>query len=121
VTGPADYNPYAAPQAPPPDAGAGASGSPQPWEIGEVFGLAWTRFKQNWVPAVVSVFVATLISFLINATDDILVAAGVLEKDSTEQLIVMSVALTVGFLVTVFFEIGIVRMQIAFARGETSA
>ena len=56
-----NYNPYAAPQASPPQSpGAPRAGAPQPWEVGEVLSQAWNTFKANWAVLVFSFLVGPL-------------------------------------------------------------
>jgi hypothetical protein len=119
-----NYNPYAAPQAPPPPmAAAPGAGTPQPWEIGEVLGQAWEIFKVQWAPLVGSYFVAMMLSMIPTfAHMGIKVADGSFGHEQPLDPDVLAANYGVGLInqfIFTFFEAGLIRMYLAAARGET--
>src|ERR1700733_5417540 len=114
-----NYNPYAPPQAgPPPNMGAPGASSPQPWEIGEVLGLAWTAFTENWAVLVFSVVVTWLITLVPMAIALALLMPSFVQLQQSSMLDGLTSNAqwgfrAVGVLVTVvqsFFEAGLIRI-----------
>ena len=114
-----NYNPYAAPQAPPPQQQFGQGGMPQPWEIGEVLGQAWTGFKANWVVLLVAFFVTILFQAGPGQSPRIMVATGALDQGTLPYFGMSGGASLVGIIFGAFFRVGLVRITLAVARGQT--
>jgi hypothetical protein len=127
------YDPYAAPQhAPPPGPfGAPPAGNgPQPWELGEVLSTAWRLFSQN---AVVLIFAPIIMSLIVAIPLAVLSGIGLMvllhgNLDPTafqrpEYLVPIQggvlVLTVIVLLVQSFFEVGLLRIYLAAARGET--
>jgi uncharacterized membrane protein len=114
-----NYNPYAAPQAPPPQQPNAQGGMPQPWEIGEVLTQAWTAFKANWVVYVVAFLVATILSAGPAQSPRLMVSMGALEPNSLAFFGTSGGTSLIGILIGAFFRTGLVRINLAAARGQT--
>jgi uncharacterized membrane protein len=111
-------NPYAAPQAPPPAVqGPGAPGEPQPWDVGEVLGLAWERLQQNWPVAVFSWFVVFLLVEAFAIGSNVLQVVSGIDRHSPLFIVVTVVSLCVQMLISTFFNVGLTRIWLALARG----
>ncbi|HEY2515752.1 MAG TPA: hypothetical protein VGI39_33010 [Polyangiaceae bacterium] len=118
---PMNYNPYAAPQAPPPPAPPGAAmGNPQPWEIGEVFAQAWNVLKVHWAvlvfaPLVAGIIVAapSLAALVVGLTADLKGAPSL-----TTGLGTNVASFVVQVVVQAFFDVGLTRIQLTAARGN---
>ncbi len=116
------YNPYAAPQAAPPMPPGGpqyAVGGPQPWDIGEVFSLAWDVFKRSWGVLVGSYFLAGIIGAIPGQIPALLVMSGAIEQNSGEYWGIYSVTTFVGLVISSFFQPGLIRIWCAAARGQS--
>jgi hypothetical protein len=125
-----NYNPYSAPQAPPPPPVAlQGAGTPQPWEVGEVLGAAWEAFKVNWVVLVFSYLIAIALAvipyfaiglplmFVVNAPKG---GAPAQNASPDPDLIgALIPAYVVVVLALAFFYVGLTRIWVAAARGET--
>jgi hypothetical protein len=114
-----NYNPYAAPQAAPPSP-AGApqhGGGPQPWEIGEVLSAAFDAFKVNWAVLVLSYFLVYIIGMIPGQLPTILVATGAVDNQSAAYWGVFSGSTLVGILIQTFFQVGLLKIWLASARG----
>ena len=116
-----NYNPYAAPQAPPPPAPAGATmGSPQPWEIGEVFAQAWNILKVHWVVLAFAPFLAGIVVAAPSAGAFVLeLGADMKGPPSLANGIGANVAsFVVQVILQAFFDVGLTRIQLTAARGS---
>src|SRR5579859_3268383 len=115
------YNPYAAPQAgfPPPAAPPGAPGVPQPWTVGEMFSIAWARFKPNWVVLVFSWFALMAISMVLGFATMIAIGARAVPPDSPLAIRMMVGSGFVRLLVTAFLQVGLLRISLDVARDRT--
>jgi hypothetical protein len=120
-----NYNPYAPPQAaPPPNMAAPGAGSPQPWEIGEVLGLAWTAFTENWAVLVFSVLVTWLITLVPLGIAFAFLMPSFLQLQQNSMLDGLTSSSQwafrgVGLAITVvqsFFQVGLIRIWISAAR-----
>jgi hypothetical protein len=121
-----NYNPYAAPQGAPPQQPMGpGAGMPQPWEVGEVYGQAWEIFKKDWVILVFSWLLVAIIvggpmqagRFMFMPTIDLRHTMGPNEIIAMYQSMVPIYLF--GFVFQTFFDVGLIRIQCAAARGET--
>jgi hypothetical protein len=112
------HNPYAppaaSPRAPRPTF---APGPPQPWQVGEVFVAAWRAYKANWLPLTGAVFVQTVLGTILQELPGVLVKRAALGHAAEVGAIFIGVV--VGFFVQSFFMVGVIRMSLAAARGET--
>ncbi len=116
------YNPYAAPQAGPPNPtglAAPQGMGPQPWEIGEVLGHAWNVFKPNWATLVFSYLLNLILGSVPSFIPAILIATSVLDANSTEYWIVYSICTIAGLAVTTFFMAGLIKVWLAAARQQS--
>jgi uncharacterized membrane protein YgcG len=114
-----NYNPYAAPQAAPPQvAGAQLAGAPQPWEIGEVLARSWDIYKANW--GVLSGAFAVMI--LCTAVPVYVVSFGLVLSGNgpgTDAYTpVYGSTNLINQLISAFFMIGMYRISLAAARGQ---
>ena len=115
-----NYNPYAPPQAAPPNVSPPqpGQGPPQPWEIGEVVNSAFEAFKANWVVLVFGPLVVGFIVMVPAMVPGLLLIAGALEMGSAPYWAVYSVSMLVTYLLEAFFYVGLYRLSLAAARGE---
>jgi uncharacterized membrane protein len=118
-----NYNPYAPPRAdgPPPGAGplANEPGGRQSWEIGEVLRAAWNIFTNNWVVLVFSLVVTGLMAVLPFVGLIAYVFVNHLRPDGVEMqggTLVIMLFMLVTFS---FFQVGLVRIWVAAARGQS--
>ena len=100
-----------------PPRGGGSTGTPQPWEVGEVFKIAWEIIKRQPILVVV-VFGVYLVSNLPGSAVNILQALRLVEPDSPAFIIVGVVGTFVGLALGLFLQIGQLRMFVAAARGQ---
>jgi len=120
------YNPYAAPDARGPIAPQpqGPTGTPQPWEAGEVVSRAWEIVKVHWVPLVFGTMIGSAAA---SAPQQIgsfynLIAHGPQSRYPFEDPIYTSLfvgGLIVGYVLQAFFQAGFTKMYLAAARGGT--
>jgi hypothetical protein len=102
---------------------------PQPWEVGEVYGQAWEIFKKEWVILVLSWF---LVAILLGVPMQIarfmfMPSMGQFghfgqTMDANAILAMYQSLIPIYFFVFVFqtfFDVGLIRIQCAAARGET--
>jgi hypothetical protein len=113
-------NPYAPPQAAPLAAQAAMpyGSGPQPWSIGEVFSIAWERFKPNWAVLVFTYLLMIVITQAIGAVPNVLTATGALD----DQMVVLGITGGVtlfNFAVACFFQAGMIRIWLEAARGQS--
>ena len=115
-----NYNPYAAPQAapPPPPGAIQGTGQPQPWEIGDVLGVAWEAFKANWTVMVFSYFLTLVISYIPMIVPAVLVTTGAVEPNSTEYYGALAPCYFVFWTILMFFYPGLMRIWVGAARGQ---
>lgn len=118
------YNPYGAPAAQGPQwsAPVGPPGQPVPWEPGEVMGRAWDIVKLHWVPLVFATLIAGGAGGLpqqISAVYRGVALHG--EFDFTDPIFstLFSIGSLVGLALQAFFQVGLVRLNLAAARGQT--
>jgi hypothetical protein len=99
-------NPYAAPTAEAPSAGAPVVGEPQPWSVGEAIRSAWEVYKANWAPLTLGYGLTTLLGAIPGQIAPSLAFAGVVQED-TPKYWALHVPLTiVGWLLAEFFGAG---------------
>lgn len=111
-------NPYAAPIAAGQSGGGGGLGAAQDWEIGEVLTQAWETFKSQWVVLVFAPLVAMAIPTLISTLGQGFLAF-TFGEDSIVAIIATFVLLIGQYLVSAYFQVGINRIMVAAARGQT--
>jgi hypothetical protein len=95
-----------------------AGGAPQPWDIGETFGLAWEGFKRCWGVLVGSYFLSAIIGGVPGQAPAILVATHTVDQGSTEYWTVYSICTVLGLMIQSFFQPGLIRIWLAVARGQ---
>lgn len=118
----ANYNPYAAPNAPPPQPPMGVvpgGTGPQYWEIGEVFSRAWEVFKPNWVTLVFTVLVGGFIGQIPSFAVNMIQQAAQLAPDDPAMIGLSSTGTLLGIVIGQFFQVGYVRIWLTAARGGT--
>jgi hypothetical protein len=113
-----NYNPYAAPQAAPQALSASYTGTPQPWEIGEVLSGAWEAFKPNWVVLVFGMLVGWFVAAIPSMIPPVAVATRMVTLHSAGYWAIYVPCTFVGIVVGAFFQVGFVRMWLKAARGE---
>jgi hypothetical protein len=112
-----DYNPYAAPQAPPPPApGQLVEGAPQEWTASEALSFAWTRFKDVW-PPLVGAYVLTWLSGLVIGQIPNVIKLSMPDLSRWTMLAVSLGGVFVSVGVAVFLNVGFTRMFLVAARG----
>jgi uncharacterized membrane protein len=100
-----------------PPGGGGTPGTPQPWEVGEVLKISWEIVKRQPILVVV-VFGVYLVQNLPSVAINIVQALRLVEPDSIAFSIVALGAVFVGFMLSLFLQIGQLRMFVAAARGQ---
>ncbi len=120
----ANYNPYAAPQPPPPmpphgGAPAGPPGATQYWEIGEVYSRAWELFKPNWVTLVFTIFLGSFVGQLPGVVVNFIKQSAQLAPDDPAAISLTGVGTLIGVLIGQFFQVGYIRIWVGAARGGT--
>jgi hypothetical protein len=116
----ANYNPYAAPAAPPVIVeGVPPVGEPQPWSIEEALRGAWDAYKTSWAPLSLGYFVITLLGGFPGQIPPLLAKLGVLDQHARSYL-GLNVGLTiVGWIATQFFTAGFTRVALHSARARS--
>ena len=106
-----NYNPYAAPQAaPPPQQGPqNYGGGPQPWDVGEVFSLAFEGFKRCWPILFGTYFLTAIVAGLPGQIPSILVAVRVIDANSGVYWGMYSVFMLIGICLQALFQGGLIR------------
>ena len=114
-----NYNPYAAPQAaPPPQQGPqNYGGGPQPWDIGEVFSLAFEGFKRCWGVLFGSYFLTAIMAGLPGQIPSGLVAARVIEPNSGVYWGMYAVFMLIGLCLQALLQGGLITIWLTVARG----
>jgi hypothetical protein len=114
-----NYNPYAAPQAPGPQQPMPAqAGAPQPWELNQVLTQAWTAVKTHWAVLISAFLIATLASMGPGQIPRVLTATGAIEQASIAFFSLSGGTTLLGIIVGAFFRVGLVRINLAAARGQ---
>jgi hypothetical protein len=112
-------NPYAPPQAAPLAAQpVSPFAGPQPWSVGEIFSIAWERFKQNWAVLVFTYLLTLVITQAIGAVPNVIAATGAVD----DQMVILGMTGGVtlfNFVVSCFFYSGLTRIWLEAARGQT--
>jgi hypothetical protein len=111
------YNPYAAPAAPPPVQAAVASGSPQPWGVGEVVSIAWDRFKSRWPVVVLSYFVTVLMVEVVAMVPNVLQLLGVVDRGSGAAVAIAAVFSVLQLALSFYLNVGMMRIWLEVVRG----
>jgi hypothetical protein len=114
-----NYNPYAAPQAAPPSpTGPAAYGSgPQPWDVGEVIQAAFEALKVNWVVLVFTYFTSFMITEVLAYAPRAPILLGLVRDGTTPAILISLSASLVAWVVSAFFNVGLIRIWLAVARG----
>lgn len=105
-------HPYA-PQQPAPHAGG-----PQTWEVGDVIGFGWERFKASWGVLVGIFFVGTFLMRLPGAIPTVMQSAGVFGHDQESVWIGSGLSTLITLFVQPFFMAGFLRSWLAATRGQ---
>ena len=115
-----NYNPYAAPQAAPPQApGAMQAGAPQPWEIGEVFTRAWEIYKVQWGVLLGAMVVFGLCAFVPSIIIGAVLGATGNGPGSSAYFPTQGGLNIAEQAIQSFFMVGLIRIGLSAARGET--
>lgn len=116
-----DYNPYAAPQNPDDRSspGAGPDGQPQPWDIGDVLSCGWNALTNHWPVLVFGPFVAGMIASIPSFVPVVLLASGAVRPNSSEYWTAYGICTTLGLIANTFFQVGMTKMYVTAARGQT--
>jgi hypothetical protein len=116
-----NYNPYAAPQAaPPPQQGPqNYGGGPQPWDVGEVFSLAFEGFKRCWAILFGTYFLTAIVAGLPGQIPNVLVAVRIIDANSGVYWGMYSVFMLVGICLQALFQGGLIKIWLTVARGGT--
>ncbi len=114
-----NYNPYAAPQAPPPPGGPAAyAGVEQSWDFGEVLTAAFEGFKSNWAVLLGSNLVMMIVCCLLAFVPLVPVALGVFRFESAAGSMLVLVAGMLAMIGAAFLFGGHMRISLAVARGQ---
>ena len=112
-------NPYAPPQAAPAaPAGPVTPGARQPWEVGEVIRTSWELYKPQWVVVTFGSLAAQVVASMPGQIPNVLVATRAVEPGSGAALALQLAFGFVGYVVGIFFSVGILRIALAVARGQ---
>jgi hypothetical protein len=116
-----DYNPYAAPQTPDdrPSPGGGPDGQPQPWDVGDVLGAGWNAISNHWPVLVFAPFVAGLIASIPSFIPVVLLLSHTVKPNSSEYWTAYAICTTLGLIASTFFQVGMTKMYVTAARGQT--
>jgi hypothetical protein len=117
-----NYNPYAAPQAAPPQPGGPPqAGQPQAWSVGSVLGAGWDLFKIHWIVFFFGTFIAWVSTAIVS---NIVSRFGgpLTNPYDIDQLVRLEgyaiLGSFVGQFVQAFFETGIIRVSLMALRGQ---
>src|SRR5262249_36951091 len=122
-------NPYAPPQpVQQPVQSQGPGGPQQPWEFGEALGVAWRAYTENAAVVIlapivaglillvpVGIFFGVMMALLLNGSFE---ALGRPEFQLQMQGIGLGISI-ISVLVATFFEVGLTKIWVAAARGES--
>jgi hypothetical protein len=87
-----------------------------------VFTVAWERFKLNWVVLVFTFFVQWVLALVIQMLIRVpltLAIVGTKGDPTVQSLIVSAIVFPISLLVTSFFYVGLIRIWLQVARGQT--
>jgi uncharacterized membrane protein len=112
-----NYNPYAAPQAPPPPQAPGGPGQPQPWTASDALSFAWARFKVHGGILVVSYMFFTFTVAILGQAPNVLTWTKVVAPGTPAQFGVLGGGYLFGQVVSSFFQVGLARIWLDAARG----
>ncbi|WP_394833801.1 hypothetical protein LVJ94_45575 [Pendulispora rubella] len=117
-----NYNPYQAPQTVSLHDGGGpiVPQHPQPWAVGETIQLAWEGFKREWLALAGAHFLVAMIAMVPTLAPAVLLAARVIVPRSASYWVVWGASNAVSLVVSTFFEVGLVRLWLSVARGQTA-
>ena len=127
------YNPYGSPEPSPfgagPAGGGPAAGGPggggfggsgsAPFEPGEVLQRAWQNFKGHWAPLVIAPLIAALPVLVFMAPLFVWTMLTAKSGDNAGAKAAGFVLSVVVIVVYAYFEVGLTRMWLTTARGET--
>ncbi len=117
-----NYNPYAAPQAPPGAALIGVPyGQPQPWTASEAIAQAWAAFKIHGGLLILSYLLPTFITALAGQIPVVVGFLDIVPAGSGNKIVLQTIGLLIGQISAAFFQGGLVRIWLAVARGDTPA
>jgi uncharacterized membrane protein len=117
-----NYNPYAPPQAGPPQGGQMIqAGGPQGWDIGEVLTAAFEAFKPNWVVLVFVPIVAGLLFYIPLLVGMLPTLLNVMRLGTAPSYALIGVGYLVSIVVVSFLMPGIVRIFLGVAQGRQPA
>ncbi|MGE0322389.1 MAG: hypothetical protein AB7K71_04080 [Polyangiaceae bacterium] len=115
-------NPYAASEFEelPPVGPAQGNSAALPWNPTEIFGIAWDRFKEHWIVLFLAVLLAEFLGNVPEWLAQFIQMYGGLELHSEVSLAIAYGASFLGWLVDCLMAVGLARMFLQAARGETS-
>ncbi len=113
-----NYNPYAAPQVPPPSPPSGGAGQPQPWTASDALSLAWARFKVHGGVLVLSYMAFTFLGAVLGQLPNTLTWTNVVEPGTAAYYGVLGGGQLVTQIVSAFFYVGLTRIWLDAARGN---
>jgi uncharacterized membrane protein len=116
------YNPYAAPQTAPFTAPSpGPFGHPQAWSPGEALSIAWGRFKERWPVAVFAFFLTEALTQAVGAAPAVFASSGAIQPNSPAAGGLSLSFIALNLVVGSFLNVGLTRVFLQIARGETPA
>jgi hypothetical protein len=118
-----NVNPYLAPQTPEPphqpNVGPSAPGQPLHWEVGEVLNQAWALFKPSWGALVGSLFVSQFIGAMLRSVFNVPISLGQVTPQDDAYWPLVGVSTLLGMVIQQFFQVGLTRIWLSVARGQT--
>lgn len=115
-----DQNPYAPPTSEYISPGVTGTGSPQPWDIGEVLQLGWDITKNNWPLLVTAMLISWFAPQAIVQIPNTIQFLGLVEPDPTLEALLAGGSVMVGVASNAFFLPGQLRIYLALSRGQSA-
>lgn len=123
------YNPYAPPQAAPPQLSPGAPGpnaGPQPWSIGEALSVGWDSvFWTHFGTLVLTVLVSAIPGIVIGQVSNQFTKGYADPADPLAMFqepaywVILAITQLAGAIVGAFFQGGLIKIWLGAARGQT--
>jgi uncharacterized membrane protein len=120
-----NYNPYAAPQVPPPPQASDGAGQPRPWTASEALSLAWARFQEHALVIILTYLVGMILTYLVAAgvallagqVPTALVATPAVRAPTPASFAALALGNVVSQAVSAFLQVGFARIWLDAARG----